>query len=53
MNSVAMLPAAPGLFSTITGWPSDSDIFCPSMRASTSLEPPGGSGTTMRMGLVG
>ncbi|MNX67767.1 hypothetical protein D3C86_989130 [compost metagenome] len=48
-----MLPAAPGLFSTITGWPKVSDIFWPRILASTSLDPPGGSGTMIRIGLFG
>ena len=44
---------APGLFSTITAEPSDSPILCAMARASMSVCPPGGNGTTMRTGLPG
>src|SRR5687768_12545941 len=44
---------APGLFSTMTLAPSDSAIFCAMARASMSVCPPGGNGTTMRTGLPG
>src|SRR4051794_8788431 len=40
------MPAAPGLFSTITGWPQRSDSFCAISRAPVSVPPPGGNGTT-------
>jgi hypothetical protein len=39
--------------STITGWPSSSDILGARRRASTSIEPPGANGTRMRIGRVG
>src|SRR5262245_4413675 len=48
-----MEPDAPGLFSTMNCWPSDSESFTPSRRASGSTEPPGGNGTTSFTGLVG
>jgi hypothetical protein len=37
----------------ITGWPDRSVSFCPTMRASVSVDPPGENGTTIRTGLVG
>ena len=48
-----MLPLAPGLFSTITGWPNAAESFSPSARAARSVDPPGGNATTMRIGLEG
>ena len=36
----AMLVPAPGLFSTITGWPTLVDSACPSVRATMSTAPP-------------
>src|SRR5919108_4232861 len=47
------MPFAPGRFSTIIGWPSDSDSLPPICRARMSGELPGGAGTRMRMGLEG
>src|SRR6185436_1926523 len=41
-----MLPPAPPWFSTMTGWPRIGRIFSAMMRAATSVEPPGGNGTT-------
>src|SRR5688500_15635572 len=41
-----MLPLAPGLLSTTTGWPSDFDIDGAIMRATVSRMPPGATGTT-------
>ena len=41
-----MLPPAPPWFSTMTGWPRMGRIFSAMMRAATSVEPPGGNGTT-------
>ena len=32
----------PGLFSTTIGWPTSSDIFCPTSRAKKSVPPPAG-----------
>src|SRR4029077_1015823 len=46
-------PLAPGLLSTITGWPSDFDISGPIMRATVSRIPPGATGTTSVTGCVG
>src|SRR6185503_9167959 len=48
-----MLPAAPALFSTITGWPHFSESFCPTTRGARSATPPAGNGTMMRTGRVG
>src|SRR3954467_12800336 len=41
-----MLLPPPGLFSITTGWPSFSCSHCAVSRASTSVVPPGGYGTT-------
>ncbi len=41
-----MLPPAPGLFSTTTGWPQASVSFCATSRPVVSSGPPGGNGTT-------
>src|SRR5688572_23787339 len=48
-----MLPAAPGRLSTMTRW-----LICPwnfslTMRATTSVGPPAGNPTSMRIGLLG
>src|SRR2546421_5519416 len=48
-----MFPAAPGRLSTITCWPHASESFCAAARASRSVVPPAGNGTTRRTGLVG
>src|SRR5262245_60488940 len=48
-----MLLPPPGLLSMITGWPSLSDSQLAMMRASTSVVPPGGYGTTHLIGLFG
>ena len=47
------MPAAPGLFSITTAWPQASCSFCARMRVPMSVPPPGGKGTTMRIGLAG
>src|SRR5215207_6246867 len=47
------MPAAPVLFSTITGWPSATRSFSAISRAGTSLGPPAGKPTTMRTVLLG
>jgi hypothetical protein len=44
---------APGLFSTITAWPSCGASTSASTRAEPSAPPPGAKGTMMRSGLVG
>src|SRR5438876_8884756 len=49
--SAPMLPAAPGRFSTITGWPHFSESFSATMRGMRSALPPAGNGTTMRTAL--
>src|SRR5260370_8216459 len=41
-----MLPLAPGLFSTTTGWPHFSLSFGPMTRARMSMPVPGENGTT-------
>jgi len=48
-----MLPLAPVLFSTTTGWPSASPSFGPISRAMMSTGPPGGNATSTRTGLEG
>ena len=37
----------------ITGCPDRSVSFCPTIRASVSVDPPGENGTTIRTGLLG
>src|SRR5262245_26561793 len=51
--SAAILPAAPGRFSTTTAWPHTSDSRVPRMRAIGSLAPPAVAGTTSRTGRAG
>src|SRR4051812_19058471 len=48
-----MVVPAPGLFSITTGWPSALESDGAMTRAVTSLTPPGGKFTTIRIGLVG
>src|SRR5438067_12134248 len=48
-----MLPPAPARFSTMNGWPRISAIFGVTVRATMSVPPPGGNGTTTRIGLDG
>src|SRR5215470_18011622 len=50
---VPMVPAAPVGFSTMTDWPSDPFIRSASTRASASVGPPAGKGTTMVTGRIG
>src|SRR5215213_1541810 len=45
--------AAPGRFSTSTGWPRPGAMRSASSRAMTSVEPPGGNGTTNVTGRSG
>jgi hypothetical protein len=40
------VPVAPGLLSTTKGWPSVFCICCATARATVSVEPPAGKGTT-------
>jgi len=47
-----MLPA-PALFSTKNCCPNALEKCCPSTRATMSVPPPGGEGTTMRTGRAG
>src|SRR4051812_43584126 len=51
--SAAMLPPAPGRFSTTTGCPRARPSGSASDRATTSGWPPGAKGTTIRSGFVG
>ena len=51
--SAAMLPPAPGLFSTTTDWPQTSCRRLETRRAVMSVEPPGVNGTTTRTGFAG
>ena len=51
--SAAMLPPAPGLLSTITGWPSALDSGSAIVRATRSGVEPPGKPTRMRSGRVG
>jgi hypothetical protein len=48
-----MLPFAPGRLSITTGCPSASLKRGPTMRASVSAGPPGGTATIMRIGFEG
>src|SRR5215210_2774960 len=48
-----MLPAAPGLLSTITDCPMASVRYLPTARADMSTPPPGWNPTMMRTGLDG
>jgi hypothetical protein len=50
---VPTVPAAPVGFSTTTDWPSAVFIRSARMRASASVGPPAGKGTTMVMGRDG
>src|SRR5262249_43953993 len=49
----AMLPLAPGGFSTTMGWPSRSDRTAPKTRAIRSEAPPGGNETSSLIGRFG
>jgi putative ABC transport system substrate-binding protein len=51
--SVAILPAAPGRFSTTNGWLNRSDNHWPIMRATMSAVPPAGKPTIIRTGRDG
>jgi len=48
-----MLPPAPPMFSTTSGWPSAACIGSAISLASASTGPPAGNGTMTTMGLVG
>ncbi|MNT54381.1 hypothetical protein D3C72_1915420 [compost metagenome] len=50
--SAAMLPPAPGRFSTITVRPNRRPISVARVRASVSVDPPAGAPTRMRTGAV-
>ena len=51
--SLPIVPEAPGLFSTTTVCRHDSCSLVATMRASVSVAPPAGYGTTMRNGWLG
>src|SRR5215217_8189505 len=48
-----MVPPAPVVFSTTTGWPRARDIGPATSRAVTSVVPPAAKGTTMTTGRLG
>ena len=48
----AIEPLAPPRFSTTTAWPSDCRSFSATMRATKSTAGPGGTGTTIVIGLA-
>jgi hypothetical protein len=50
---VPTMPPEVTRFSTMKGWPSASESWVESRRATRSLAPPGLAGTTMRTGFVG
>jgi len=50
---MAMVPPAPGLFSTTTGWPSVRDSSVPTAREIMSAVLPAASGTSKRIGRAG
>src|SRR5262245_29031937 len=50
---MAMMPKAPGLFSTRTFWPRICRICSPTMRMTMSVALPGPNGTTILIGLLG
>ena len=52
-KSAAMAPSAPGLVSMMIDCPSAWLSGAVKMRAPSSAAPPGGKGTTSRMGLSG
>jgi hypothetical protein len=51
--SVPTMPPAPERLSMTTCCPQASVSFCPIPRARKSVDPPGGNGTTIRIGFVG
>src|SRR5271165_3880778 len=53
MMSPAIVPPAPGLFSTTIDWPTTSESASPMMRLVTSVPPPAPNPTRMRIGRVG
>src|SRR5262245_13533938 len=52
-TSAAIIPLAPGRFSTRTDCPSPSDIFCARILATTSVPPPAEKPTSILIGLSG
>src|SRR5262245_66577038 len=53
LHDFRRMPPAPPTFSMTTGWPSTSASRLETMRASTSVPPPGGNGTTIVTGRAG
>src|SRR5688572_21219207 len=51
--SAPIVPPAPPRLSTSTCWPIDSPMRCATSRATTSVVPPAGKGTTIRSGRAG
>ena len=49
----AMVPPAPTVFSTTTGWPSDFDMRSHMIRAMVSVGPPAAKGTVTVIGRCG
>src|SRR5690349_7261715 len=47
------MPPAPGLFSTMIGWPRWREAISESLRRCVSVEPPAGQGTMSVIGRVG
>ena len=52
-SSAAMIPVAPGRFSTTIAWPQARVSSWAIARASVSCKPPGGTGTMSRTGFAG
>src|SRR5262245_63919417 len=52
-SSAEMLPLEPGRLSTTTFWPRRSPRGAPTVRAITSVAPPGGNDTMIRIGRFG
>ena len=52
-SSAEMLPFEPGRLSTTTFWPSRCPSGAPTVRAITSVAPPGGNDTMIRIGRLG
>src|SRR5437773_9868528 len=51
--SAPMIWFAPGLFSTMMGWPRSSERRAPILREGASVAPPGEAGTTLLTGREG
>src|SRR2546423_8259050 len=51
--SLPIVPPAPGLLSTTTGWPNATERYCMASRPVESVPPPGGRATMQRIGRLG